>query len=144
MPLSQRCDFEKFQLYVTTVVYTKLGSTCLSTSLDIGNLNNYKLIFQFDVVPLIIQLTDQFFKRMMAFFFPGKNSGDDDEDLENLNKDTRNASLLGLSAGSASDPIAIKPKPPSPSKQKSSLTSSSQSLAKSVDKETPTSSRKNW
>ena len=31
------------------------------------------LLFQVNVVPLTIQLMYQFFKRMMGFFFPGRN-----------------------------------------------------------------------
>uniref|UniRef100_UPI00398E3A18 bridge-like lipid transfer protein family member 2 n=1 Tax=Pristiophorus japonicus TaxID=55135 RepID=UPI00398E3A18 len=45
--------------------------------------------FEVNVVPLTIQLTYQFFKRMMGFFFPGRNveedeSGADEEDKSKL------------------------------------------------------------
>lgn len=41
--------------------------------LDHGLLKIYCFDHQVNVVPLTIQLMYQFFKRMMGFFFPGRN-----------------------------------------------------------------------
>ena len=100
--------------------------------------------FQFDVVPLIIQLTDQFFKRMMTFFFPGKNSEDDGQDYLAVTKDNRNASLLGLSGTTAAGQSTLRPKPPSPPKQKASVSTASSTIPKAPDTQTPNAYRKNW
>uniref|UniRef100_H2Z401 FMP27/BLTP2/Hobbit GFWDK motif-containing RBG unit domain-containing protein n=1 Tax=Ciona savignyi TaxID=51511 RepID=H2Z401_CIOSA len=54
-----------------------------------------------NAVPLTIQLTYQFFKRMMSFFFPDRSlappGADDADDRAMSSADTRNATLLGLS-----------------------------------------------
>ncbi|CAK8698010.1 unnamed protein product [Clavelina lepadiformis] len=81
-----------------------------------------------NAVPLTIQLTYQFFKRLMAFFFPDKgvgNTADDDDhnfDMYSDLKDSKNATLLGLPArGSQQErsgsmlSLPVRPPPPSPS-----------------------------
>ncbi|XP_051891846.1 protein KIAA0100-like isoform X2 [Pristis pectinata] len=42
--------------------------------------------FEVNVVPLTIQLTYQFFKRMMGFFFPGRNVEEEETDEEDKSK----------------------------------------------------------
>nr|XP_039267582.1 protein KIAA0100-like isoform X1 [Styela clava] len=95
---------------------------------------------ELNVVPLIIQLTDQFFKRMMLFFFPGKNSEDVDQEDHTASKDNLNATLLGLSSSATNSQGTLKPKVPSPPKKKSS----NELVISFKEQTTPGAGRKNW
>ncbi|XP_078495659.1 bridge-like lipid transfer protein family member 2 [Ciona intestinalis] len=78
-----------------------------------------------NAVPLTIQLTYQFFKRMMSFFFPDRSmappGAEDMDDRAMSSVDTRNATLLGFAGNSALErhgsvvSLPARPPPPSPS-----------------------------
>jgi len=71
-----------------------------------------------NAAPLTIQLTYQFFKRLMTFFFPDKGAAAVGEDSE-LEVDSKSASLLGVTSGSGVERQAsvrsLPARPPPPS-----------------------------
>ena len=82
---------------------------------------------QVNAAPLSIQLTHQFFKRMMGFFFPDKAVTSAVEDYSSFagtldRKDSRGTTLLGLPSNSGGldhrasiRSLPVRPPPPSPS-----------------------------